>query len=97
MRYWFAFVVGVSHADVPRKVALVKDILTYPSELESTTLVFTYGLDLFQTRVSPSGTFDLLSEDFNRFQLLVTIAALGVAILITRPLVTVQTLKRQWY
>ncbi|KAG8893750.1 hypothetical protein FRB99_001723, partial [Tulasnella sp. 403] len=53
-------------------VANVKEILTSPSQLESTSMVFAYGLDLFFTRVAPSGTFDLLSEDFNRVQLLFT-------------------------
>lgn len=80
-----------------RQVARVKDILTSPSQLESTSLIFTYGLDLFQTRVSPSSTFDLLSEDFNRAQLGVTVVALALAIMATGPLVRKRALMRQWY
>ncbi|KAL7412129.1 hypothetical protein BDY24DRAFT_370932 [Mrakia frigida] len=44
----------------------VSSIVTSPALLESTSLVFAYGLDLFSTRVIPSGTFDILSDSFTR-------------------------------
>ncbi|KAM6494743.1 hypothetical protein JOM56_009366, partial [Amanita muscaria] len=31
----------------------------------TTRVCFAHGMDLFLTRVSPSGTFDVLSESFN--------------------------------
>jgi hypothetical protein len=52
--------------------------------LESTTIVFAYGLDLFSSRTMPSGTFDILSDSFNKAQLLLTMAALTVGILVTK-------------
>jgi len=71
----------------PVLVANVNRILTTPVLLESTSVVFAYGLDLFLTRVAPSGTFDVLSEDFNKVQLVLTIVGLEVAIVVTKPMV----------
>jgi hypothetical protein len=47
--------------------------------LESTSLVFAYGLDLFLTRAAPARTFDMLGEDFNKVGLLGATLAMGVA------------------
>jgi hypothetical protein len=80
-----------------RQVTNVKRIVTAPSLLESTSLVFTYGLDLFSTRVSPSGTFDVLSENFNKVQLVLTIVALALAIVVTKPMVQRKRLRERWY
>jgi hypothetical protein len=44
----------------------VRKNITAPALLESTPLVFAYCLDLFLTRVSLSGTFDVLNENFNK-------------------------------
>lgn len=65
----------------------MKRILIAPALLESTSVVFAYGIDLFLTRVAPSGSFDILSEDFNKMQLVLTIVGLAVAIVVTKPLV----------
>jgi ER membrane protein complex subunit 1 len=54
------------------------------------------GLDLFWTRVVPSGEFDVLSEGFSRGQLLATIAALGVGLVVMRPLVRRKALRQRW-
>ena len=43
--------------------------------MESTALMFAYGLDLFYTRLSPSKTFDLLPDDFP-YALLVSLQGL---------------------
>ncbi|QRW23033.1 endoplasmic reticulum membrane protein [Rhizoctonia solani] len=64
-----------------------KHIIGAPTLLESTSCVLAYGLDLFHTRVTPSGTFDLLGAGFNKLQLLLTIVGLSVAIVVVRPLV----------
>ncbi len=42
----------------------LKGVVTEPSALESTALLFAHGLDLYYTRLSPSKTFDLLPDDF---------------------------------
>ncbi|KAF5329635.1 hypothetical protein D9619_009267 [Psilocybe cf. subviscida] len=78
-------------------VANTQTILTAPALLESTSLVFAFGLDMFLTRVSPSNTFDVLSESFNKVQLVLTVTGLLVAILITRPMVERKQLKAKWY
>jgi len=47
--------------------------------------------------VSPSGTFDVLSENFNKVQLVLTIAAVVVAIVVTKPMVQGKRLRERWY
>ncbi|OAX35578.1 DUF1620-domain-containing protein [Rhizopogon vinicolor AM-OR11-026] len=79
------------------EVANVRRIVTSPSLLESTSLVFVYGLDLFFTRIAPSGTFDVLSENFNKVQLVLTVAGLGIAIMVTKPMVRRKMLRERWY
>ncbi|KAH9942115.1 hypothetical protein B0H21DRAFT_526939 [Amylocystis lapponica] len=79
------------------EVARTKHIITSPALLESTSLVFAYGLDLFFTRVAPSGTFDVLSENFNKVQLVLTIVGLALAIVIAKPIVQRKRLRERWY
>lgn len=60
--------------------------------------MFGYGqLDLFLTRVAPSGTFDVLNEDFNKAQLVFTIMGLAAAIALTAPMVRRKQLREKWY
>lgn len=70
----------VTHA---LKVEGLRGIVTVPAKLESTTLVFAYGVDLFFTRLAPSRTYDSLTEDFSYALLLITIVALLLAIVVT--------------
>ncbi|KAI5999030.1 hypothetical protein EDC04DRAFT_2584429 [Pisolithus marmoratus] len=79
------------------EVANVRQIISAPSRLESTSLVLAIGLDLFLTRVSPSGTFDVLSENFNKAQLVLTIGGLALAIGLVRPAVRRRQLRGKWY
>ncbi|KAK9368286.1 hypothetical protein V1509DRAFT_664443 [Lipomyces kononenkoae] len=67
-----------------------------PANLESTVLVFSYGLDLFFTRITPSQPFDLLSKSFNKGQLLLTIFALLVGVRFTGPMVRRKQLNIRW-
>ncbi|VDB86740.1 unnamed protein product [Peniophora sp. CBMAI 1063] len=78
-------------------VAGVKEIITSPSLLESTAVVFAYGLDLFGTRVAPSRTFDVLSPNFNKAQLVLTLGALTAGIVFVKPMVRRKKLKERWY
>lgn len=78
-------------------VANVRRIVTAPALLESTSLIFAYGLDMFLTRVAPSNTFDVLNENFNKAQLVFTVSGLLAAILITRPMVQRKKLKEKSY
>lgn len=66
----------------------VDKITTSPAILESTSLVFAYGLDMFGTRSTPSGGFDVLGKDFNKLQMLATVAALGIGTVLVAPLVS---------
>ncbi|KAJ1299996.1 hypothetical protein OPQ81_011830 [Rhizoctonia solani] len=74
-----------------------KNLVAAPTLLELTSCVLAYGLDLFHTRVTPSGTFNLLGSGFNKLQLLLTIVGLSVAIVIVRLLVARKQQHAQWY
>lgn len=74
----------------------VKKITTSPALLESTSLVFAYGLDIFGTRVAPSFAFDMLGKGFNKLQMLATVAALGVGVLFVAPLVRRKQINSLW-
>lgn len=72
-----------------RELQGVRKIITAPSLLESTSLVFAFGsLDMFGTRVAPIGGFDMLGKGFNKIQLIGTVAALAVGTGILAPLVS---------
>lgn len=71
-----------------REVVGIKNVITTPALIESTSLIFAYGLDIFGTRLSPSFSFDILGKDFNKFQMLATVAALAVATFVVAPLVS---------
>lgn len=70
-----------------REVFGIEKITTSPAVLESTSLVFAYGLDVFGTRITPSFAFDVLGKDFNKVQMLATVFALAVGTLVVAPLV----------
>ncbi|WWC67488.1 uncharacterized protein I206_101396 [Kwoniella pini CBS 10737] len=75
-----------------------KHLLTSAALVESTSLLFAYGLDLFLTRgITPSGTFDILSDNFNKAQLLLTLGALSAGILVAGPAVRRKELRNKWY
>jgi hypothetical protein len=71
-----------------RDVIGIRKVITEPAILESTSLVFAYGTDIFGTRATPSGQFDLLGKDFNKVQMLGTVAALFVGVVFVAPLVS---------
>ncbi|ORY24884.1 putative endoplasmic reticulum protein [Naematelia encephala] len=69
-----------------------------PALVESTSLLLAYGLDLFLTRgLTPSGSFDILSDNFNKAQLLLTLAGLTGGILVAGPAVRRKNLRARWY
>jgi hypothetical protein len=73
-------------------------LVASPALVESTSLLLTYGLDLFFTRgVNPSGTFDILTDGFNKAQLLLTLAVLSVGIAVAKPAVDGKALKMKWF
>ncbi|KAL8751505.1 MAG: hypothetical protein Q9184_006048, partial [Pyrenodesmia sp. 2 TL-2023] len=70
-----------------REIQGVQKVITSPSLLESTSLVFAFGcLDMFGTRVAPIGGFDTLGKGFNKIQLIGTVVVLAVGTGILAPL-----------
>eukprot|EP00271_Cylindrocystis_brebissonii_P014454 TRINITY_DN357_c0_g2_i14.p1 TRINITY_DN357_c0_g2~~TRINITY_DN357_c0_g2_i14.p1 ORF type:complete len:1028 (+),score=203.40 TRINITY_DN357_c0_g2_i14:1032-4115(+) len=74
----------------------LRKITAEPSRLESTTLIFAFGIDLFSLRTAPSRMYDSLAEDFSYSLLLVTMLALGGAILVTWGLAERRDLQMRW-
>ncbi|KAJ2784150.1 hypothetical protein H4R18_001277 [Coemansia javaensis] len=77
-------------------VAAVRRVVSAPTHLESTALVAAYGLDLFFTRVTPSGSFDQLSPSFSKLNLAATTLALAAGCLLAAPMVRRQVTARAW-
>ena len=72
-----------------RELMSISDVVTSPSLLESTSLVFAFGdVDLFLTRVSPIGAFDLLGKGFSKLQLVLTVVVLAVGTTVVAPFVS---------
>ncbi|KAI8925438.1 hypothetical protein BC831DRAFT_401158 [Entophlyctis helioformis] len=63
-----------------RSVFGIQHIISAATNLESTSVVASYGLDVFVTRRMPSQTFDMLSADFSYAGLIATIVALVAGI-----------------
>ncbi|KAJ4317259.1 hypothetical protein N0V94_005024 [Neodidymelliopsis sp. IMI 364377] len=74
----------------------IKNVITSESGIESTSLVFAYGHDIFGTRVAPSFAFDILGKGFNKVQMLLTVAALFVGVLFVAPLVRRKQINSLW-
>ncbi|KKK13264.1 hypothetical protein AOCH_005561 [Aspergillus ochraceoroseus] len=72
-----------------RQVAGIQNVLSAPTLLESTSLVFAFGGDIFATRATPSQAFDVLDKGFSKLQLLMTIVGLSVGVMILAPMVII--------
>ncbi|CUS13249.1 unnamed protein product [Tuber aestivum] len=79
-----------------RELLGITDIVTTPAQLESTSIIFAYGGDLFGTRVTPSMPFDVLGKGFSKIQLLGTILALGVGVGFVAPMVRRKQINQRW-
>lgn len=77
-------------------VGVPRGIITAPTGLESTSVVFVYGLDLYCTRVAPSKGFDLLKDDFDYYVIASVLLALILASFITKRLSQKKALKQAW-
>lgn len=73
-----------------------KGIQVSPAGLESTCLLFVYGLDTFYTRVMPSKTFDILKDDFDHILILAVLILLISLAYITKWLSCRKILKSAW-
>jgi hypothetical protein len=79
-----------------RKVMGLKKVVTTPSQLESTSIVFAYGGDLFGTRVAPSLAFDVLGKGFGKIQLVATVVGLTIASFMVAPMVRKKQINARW-
>jgi hypothetical protein len=79
-----------------REVIGISKLISTPSLLESTSLVFGFGHDIFGTEASPSGAFDVLSKQFNKAQLLLTVVALAAGTGALAPMVRRKTVDARW-
>ncbi|KAE8454424.1 hypothetical protein EG329_000046 [Mollisiaceae sp. DMI_Dod_QoI] len=79
-----------------REVIGIKDVIATPAILESTSLLFAYGIDVFGTRVAPSAAFDILGKSFNRLGLVATVLALWVGVFILAPMTKKKQINERW-
>lgn len=56
----------------------LRAVASAPAVLESTSLLFCYGSDLFFTRITPAAHFDSLQSDFSYGLLVVALLGLTV-------------------
>ncbi|KAM3718600.1 ER membrane protein complex subunit [Dirofilaria immitis] len=74
----------------------IRHFKTSPSGLESTSLMLAYGTDLFFTRLTPSGTFDILKDDFDHLLISIVLISLVIGSLICKKLGKNNNLKQAW-
>ncbi|MEW5302534.1 MAG: hypothetical protein WDW36_005311 [Sanguina aurantia] len=79
-----------------QQVLGLRTIKTEAARLESTTLVFAYGIDLFYTRLTPSRAFDSLEDDFSYGLLIVALVALLVGSCVMQHMTKQALLKSKW-
>ncbi|KAL2019594.1 hypothetical protein VTK56DRAFT_9491 [Thermocarpiscus australiensis] len=79
-----------------RDVLGVERIVAAPAVVESTSLVFAYGVDVFGTRVAPSFLFDILGKGFNKVALVGTVLALLAGVVMLAPVVRRKQINMRW-
>jgi hypothetical protein len=78
------------------QVECLRGIVTAPARLESNSLIFGYGIDLFYLRTAPSKTYDLLTEDFSYALLVLTVLILVGAIIVSAAFAQRNALRNNW-
>ncbi|KAI9879257.1 MAG: hypothetical protein M1830_009117 [Pleopsidium flavum] len=81
-----------------REVMGIQKVITSPSLLESTSLVFAFGNggDVFGTRIAPSQAFDILGKGFGKVQLIGTVLALAAGVTLLAPMVRRKQIDARW-
>lgn len=74
----------------------VRYIISSHTEMESTSLVLAYGLDMMVTQVAPAEKFDVLNEDFNLPFLLATVSAVAIGIIVSGHFASKKSLALKW-
>lgn len=75
----------VSHQ---RDILGVVGIVVTTATVESVGLLAAYGIDVYATRVAPSGVFDFLGKGFGKLTLVGTVLALLAGVVILSPMVS---------
>lgn len=83
----------ITHA---RDVSGIKTVLSQPTLLESTSVLFAFGGDVFGTRATPSQAFDVLGKSFNKLQLVLTVVALTGGVAFLAPMVSLGFPQSTW-
>ncbi|KAJ5495334.1 hypothetical protein N7539_000450 [Penicillium diatomitis] len=79
-----------------RDVAGIKTVLSQPTLLESTSLIFAFGGDIFGTRATPSQAFDILGKSFSKLQLVLTVVALTGGVMFLAPMARAKQVNMLW-
>ncbi|CAF0717369.1 unnamed protein product [Adineta steineri] len=74
----------------------IRGIHTVATGLESTSIVFAYGLDLFFTRVFPSRIFDQLKDDFDFMFIGWSTVAFVVGSFVAKRFASIHQTKKAW-
>ncbi|VDO71842.1 unnamed protein product [Heligmosomoides polygyrus] len=74
----------------------VRGIKTAASGLESTSLMVAYGTDVFFTRLHPSGTFDILKDDFDHVLISIVLFGLIAGSVVSKKLARNNALSAAW-
>merc|ERR1740115_178615 len=77
-------------------VTQVAGIISSPTALESTSLVFCYGLDLFFTPVQTAKAYDVLSPGFNYKFLYVSVLVVLTLAVVTTYIAQYKALQDRW-
>jgi hypothetical protein len=84
------------YATYDKQVLGLQAIVTAATGLESTSLMFAHGLDLFHTRLAPAKNFDSLNDDFSFALLVVSLLGLAVASGLVKYTASRAQLKQKW-
>ncbi|KAF4827552.1 ER membrane protein complex subunit 1 [Colletotrichum tropicale] len=79
-----------------RDIIGIQKIITSPTIVESTSLIFSFGVDVFGTRATPSFAFDILGKGFNKISLISTVLALTVGVAVLGPIVRKKQTNMRW-
>ncbi|KAF2077846.1 hypothetical protein CYY_000808 [Polysphondylium violaceum] len=77
-------------------IPALRSIETQGTDLESTSIVLAYGVDVFCTLIAPSLPYDILSDSFNHIALIITSIVLLILTFISKNWKDSLALKKKW-
>ena len=87
---------GPSFVTLYHRIERLRKIQTSAAILESSSLVFAYGLDTYFIRLQPSRGFDMVPDDFPHALLVFMVVGLSAALYVLRKIIQRRTLKMTW-